>query len=159
MENAIGRHCKTQSGVTVASLVDTWPKASIPSIIHPSIHPSSINRPTHRPSSNTAALFLTILCKPKPTRSGVAPADLLGRPTAPATRAAIARVSRIHGRYRPQGTMSDEDLLYVLSLFAVEPTRWVERFEWRAMDARERGALAVLWRWVGGELGIPVESV
>ncbi|KAI0525300.1 hypothetical protein F5B22DRAFT_642319 [Xylaria bambusicola] len=42
--------------------------------------------------------------------------------------------------------MSDEDLLYVLSLFAVEPTRWVERFEWRAMDARERGALAVLWR-------------
>lgn len=27
----------------------------------------------------------------------------------------------------------DEDLLYVLSLFAVE------RFEWRAMDARERG--------------------
>ncbi|KAI3321615.1 hypothetical protein HD806DRAFT_503050 [Xylariaceae sp. AK1471] len=55
--------------------------------------------------------------------------------------------------------MSDEDLLYVLSLFAVEPTRWVERFEWRAMDARERGALAVLWRWVGGELGIPVESV
>ncbi|KAI0406213.1 hypothetical protein F4802DRAFT_559810 [Xylaria palmicola] len=55
--------------------------------------------------------------------------------------------------------MSNKDLLYALSLFAVEPTRWVERFEWRAMDARERGALAVLWRWVGRELGITVENV
>ncbi|KAI8626626.1 hypothetical protein F5Y19DRAFT_445581 [Xylariaceae sp. FL1651] len=63
-----------------------------------------------------AALFLTVLRKPKTNPQQRSPR----RPPQPSRR---ARVSCIYDRYRPQGIMSDEDLLYVLSLFAVKPTR------------------------------------
>ncbi|KAI1179430.1 hypothetical protein F4777DRAFT_534257 [Nemania sp. FL0916] len=58
---------------------------------------------------------LSILREPKTNLRQPSP----GRPQ-PSRRAAIARVSHIHGGYRPQGTMSEEDLLYIFSLFAVE---------------------------------------
>ncbi|KAK5630953.1 hypothetical protein RRF57_006668 [Xylaria bambusicola] len=63
-----------------------------------------------------AALFLTILRKPKtnPQRRS---------PRRPPRLSRRARVSRIYNCYRPQGTISNENLLYVPSLFAVEPTR------------------------------------
>ncbi|KAI1367163.1 hypothetical protein F5Y08DRAFT_81365 [Xylaria arbuscula] len=85
----------------------------------------------------------------------VAPLDLLTRPGAAARQAAIDRVNYIHSFYRPSGKMSDDDLLYVLSLFALEPSRWIARFEWRQLTARERAALATLWRALGEELRIP----
>ncbi|KAI0541843.1 hypothetical protein GGR58DRAFT_510649 [Xylaria digitata] len=96
--------------------------------------------------------------KPKPGLS-VAPADLLGRPGAPKTRAAIDRVNYIHSLYRPSGKISDDDLLYVLSLFTLETIRWIDRFEWRCLTAEERYALATLWRALGEELGIPFEKL
>lgn len=51
--------------------------------------------------------------------------------------------------------MSDDDLLYVLYLFATEPLRWIARLEWRSPSLAERAALATLWRDVGRELRIP----
>jgi hypothetical protein len=51
--------------------------------------------------------------------------------------------------------MSDEDLLYVLSLWPLEVIRAVERFEYRPLTVRERAALAILWMQVGKELRIP----
>ncbi|KAF2972112.1 hypothetical protein GQX73_g1417 [Xylaria multiplex] len=96
--------------------------------------------------------------KPKAGLS-VAPADLLGRPGAPKTRAAIDRVNYIHSLYRPSGKMSDDDLLYVLSLFALETIRWIDRFEWRCLTAEERCALATLWQALGEELRIPFEKL
>ncbi|KAI0417061.1 hypothetical protein F5X98DRAFT_375183 [Xylaria grammica] len=96
--------------------------------------------------------------KPKPGL-GATPADLLGRPGAPETKAAIDRVNSIHSLYRPSGKMSDDDLLYVLSLFTLETIRWIDRFEWRALTAEERCALAMLWRALGEELRIPFEKL
>ncbi|KAI0183020.1 hypothetical protein EV127DRAFT_448261 [Xylaria flabelliformis] len=95
----------------------------------------------------------------KPRDPSVTPLDLLGRPGAPATIAAIDRVNRIHALYRPSGIMSDTDLLYVLSLFALEPERWVERFEWRDLTTQERCALAILWKALGEDLRIPFDPL
>ncbi|KAI0399174.1 hypothetical protein F4802DRAFT_590779 [Xylaria palmicola] len=89
----------------------------------------------------------------------VTPADLVGRPGGPERAAAIDRVNRIHSRYRPSGKMSDEDLLYVLGLFALEAGRWVERFEWRPLAPDERRALATLWMALGDELRIPLDPL
>ncbi len=89
----------------------------------------------------------------------MAPADLLGRPGAAETMAAIDRVNYIHSLYRPAGKMSDDDLLYVLSLFALEPIRWIDRFEWRRLTAEERCALATLWKALGEQLRIPFEKL
>ncbi|KAI1313721.1 hypothetical protein F5Y03DRAFT_105931 [Xylaria venustula] len=89
----------------------------------------------------------------------VSPADLLRRPGAPETRAAIDRVNHVHSLFRPSGKMSDDDLLYVLSLFTAEPMRWIQRFEYRALNERERCALATLWRALGEELRIPYDRL
>ncbi|KAK5635949.1 hypothetical protein RRF57_011661 [Xylaria bambusicola] len=90
---------------------------------------------------------------------GATPLDLLGRPGAPATKAAIDRVNYIHGFYRPSSKMSDDDLLYVLSLFALEPIRCIDRFEWRRLTALERRALATLWKALGEALRIPFDRL
>ncbi|KAI1739940.1 hypothetical protein F4680DRAFT_129186 [Xylaria scruposa] len=95
----------------------------------------------------------------KPRGPSVAPSDLLGRPGSPATIAAVDRVNRIHALYRPSGVMSDTDLLYVLSLFALEPERWIERFEWRSLTTQERRALATLWRALGEDLRVPFDEL
>ncbi|TRX91246.1 hypothetical protein FHL15_007851 [Xylaria flabelliformis] len=95
----------------------------------------------------------------KPRGPSVTPLDLLGRPGAPATIAAVDRVNRIHALYRPSGVMSDTDLLYVLSLFALEPERWMKRFEWRSLTTRERCAFATLWKALGEDLHIPFDAL
>ncbi|KAI3320480.1 hypothetical protein HD806DRAFT_524815 [Xylariaceae sp. AK1471] len=91
--------------------------------------------------------------------SSVTPADLLGRPGAPETKAAIDRVNYIHSLYRPSGKMSDDDLLYVLSLWPLEVIRWVEKYEYRSLTLEERCALATLWKSLGEELRIPYENL
>lgn len=55
--------------------------------------------------------------------------------------------------------MSDDDLLYVLSLFALEPLRFIERWEWRPPTREERCALATLWRALGEDLEIPFDRL
>ncbi|KAI0427374.1 hypothetical protein F5Y09DRAFT_35308 [Xylaria sp. FL1042] len=91
--------------------------------------------------------------------AGVAPGDLLGRPGAAETKAAIDRVNHVHSFYRPSGKMSDDDLLYVLSLFALEPMRWIDRLEGRRLTELERCALATLWKALGEELRIPFDKL
>ncbi|KAI0805339.1 hypothetical protein GGR55DRAFT_291179 [Xylaria sp. FL0064] len=110
-----------------------------------------IARATPRSSSSSK--------KPPQRGPGVTPADLLSRPRAPERKAAIDRVNHIHSFYRPSGKMSDADLLYVLSLFALEPMRWIERLEGRCLTDEERCALAMLWRAVGEELRIPYDRL
>jgi len=51
--------------------------------------------------------------------------------------------------------MSDEDLLYVLSLWPLEVIRGIERFDYRPLTLRETAALAILWMEAGKELRIP----
>ena len=44
---------------------------------------------------------------------------------------ATARMNYIHSIYQRKGLISNDDMLYTLSLFALEPVRWVNKYEWR----------------------------
>jgi hypothetical protein len=65
-------------------------------------------------------------------------------------REALRRMNRIHGRFR----IANEDFLYVLSTFILEPIRWNARFGWRPMCEQERLGMFYFWREVGRRMGI-----
>lgn len=82
-------------------------------------------------------------------------ANMMGPPRLQEASEAVDRVNHIHSLYRPSGKISDDDLLYTLGLFTLEPVRWIERYEWRSLTDAERCALATLWKTIGERLGIP----
>ena len=75
-------------------------------------------------------------------------------PTSPRCLAAIARINYLHGRFVASGQIRNQDLLYTLSACVVEPIRFVERFEWRAMNDVERCAMGVFWMGLGQAMQI-----
>ncbi|KAH8645348.1 hypothetical protein BX600DRAFT_391519 [Xylariales sp. PMI_506] len=66
----------------------------------------------------------------------------------------ISRMNYLHKRYRKAGKILDNDMLYTLSLFALEPIRWINRFEWRTLTDAERCAIGVFWKDMGDMMGI-----
>lgn len=62
----------------------------------------------------------------------------------------IASMNRLHGSYN----IRNEDMLYVLSTFALEPIRWGERYGWRKPEMTEKLANFYFWRAVGKRMGI-----
>lgn len=75
-------------------------------------------------------------------------------PATTRSRLAIARTKYLHHSYRRSGLVREEDMLYTLSLFATEPLRFIDRYEWRPVTDLERCALGVFWKSVGDALGI-----
>ncbi|ORY75123.1 hypothetical protein BCR37DRAFT_395626 [Protomyces lactucae-debilis] len=65
---------------------------------------------------------------------------------------AIARINYIHGRYGSK--ISQDDLLYTLSLFVIEPMTWSKRFAVRSMLPEEQQASFVFWRTIGERMEI-----
>lgn len=65
-------------------------------------------------------------------------------------REALARVNRFHGHYK----IANEDFLYVLSTFHLEPIRWINRFGWRRLTHAEEVASYHFWREVGLRMNI-----
>jgi uncharacterized protein (DUF2236 family) len=65
-------------------------------------------------------------------------------------RDALRRMNRFHGRYK----ISNDDFLYVLSTFHLEPIRWMDRFGWRRFTEGERHASYFFWREVGRRMAI-----
>lgn len=63
---------------------------------------------------------------------------------------AIARMNEMHSRYR----ISNNDMLYVLSTFVVEPVHWVERFGKRDMTRTEIEAWNYYYQALGSKMGI-----
>ena len=76
------------------------------------------------------------------------------RPTNPRTLEAIARMNYIHSLYQKSGAIRDDDMLFTLSLFALEPIRWIERYEWRSVKDFERCALGTFWKSIGDAMKI-----
>jgi hypothetical protein len=79
-------------------------------------------------------------------------------PDARRTKEAISRMNYLHGYvsnplllrkfhtdeasiYQKAGHISNDDLLYTLGLFALEPIRWIKEYEWREMTPMERCAM------------------
>lgn len=65
-------------------------------------------------------------------------------------RQAIRQVNRAHRPF----DIDREDMLYVLSTFVFEPTRWIERWAWRPLTATEKQASFHFYRAVGRRLGV-----
>lgn len=72
---------------------------------------------------------------------------------------AMARMNYLHNRYRKAGKISNDDMLYTLSLFLHEPLRWIKRYEWRDASEIERCALGLYWRWYGESAEISYEAL
>ncbi len=64
--------------------------------------------------------------------------------------AAIRRMNQLHGRF----DIPNEDFLYVLSTFILEPIRFNHQFGWRELTSHERLAMFYFWREVGHRMGI-----
>ena len=65
-------------------------------------------------------------------------------------RAAIDHMNRIHSDY----TISNEDYLFVLSTFILEPIAWICRYGWRTPSDNEKQALFYFFRKVGVRMGL-----
>ncbi len=63
---------------------------------------------------------------------------------------AVARINDMHGSYR----ISNNDMLYVLSTFVLEPVRWLERFGKRPMTQTEIIACVHYYRALGTSMHI-----
>lgn len=62
----------------------------------------------------------------------------------------MARLNQIHGMYK----ISNDDYLYVLTTFVVEPKRFIEQFGWRRLTKREEAAVAAVWANIGRKMNI-----
>jgi dephospho-CoA kinase len=83
--------------------------------------------------------------------TGLMVAELLRHgPDSPEGTAVIGRLNRIHGHY----AISNDDFLYVLSTFVVEPIRWLQRYGWRSLNDAEEQATYRFWRRVGRRMGL-----
>jgi hypothetical protein len=63
----------------------------------------------------------------------------------PRGKRAIARMNRIHARYK----IANADSLYTLGTFVCEPKRWLDQFSWRPLMQKERDAVFTFWMEVG----------
>ncbi|KAH1957508.1 hypothetical protein CDV57_07850 [Aspergillus fumigatus] len=87
--------------------------------------------------------------------TGVLIGEFMGfEPTSDRAITALARTKLLHSGYRASGKILESDMLYTLSLFALEPVRFVERYEWRGLSALEKCAVGTYWKSVGDALGI-----
>ena len=71
-------------------------------------------------------------------------------PNEPRAMASINRMNCIHSQYK----ISNDDYLYVLSVFIVEPVRWVERYGFRYPHGKEKYAMHLRWKIIGEQMGI-----
>lgn len=75
-------------------------------------------------------------------------------PTSERANEAIARMNYLHSLYQKQGKISNDDMLYTLSLFVTEIPRWVNNYEWRDVTQMEICALGTLWKSIGTAMGM-----
>ncbi|KAG5295123.1 hypothetical protein I7I48_11881 [Histoplasma ohiense] len=86
--------------------------------------------------------------------------EFVGNPPASErAKAAIARMNYLHNGYRMSGKILDDDMLFTLSLFTLEPIRWINRYEWRKVSELEVCALGTFWKSVGDAMEISFENL
>ena len=78
----------------------------------------------------------------------------LNKPTSERAIEAIARMNFMHSCYRKSGKITNDDLLYTLSIFALEPSRWINKYEWRRLSDVEMCACGTYWKNMGDAMEI-----
>lgn len=63
---------------------------------------------------------------------------------------ALARVNWLHSKFK----ISNDDFLYTISLFVMQPMVWAERYGWRSLSSLEQHAFYVYWVEIGKRMGI-----
>ncbi|KAK7019000.1 hypothetical protein R3P38DRAFT_2980088 [Favolaschia claudopus] len=71
-------------------------------------------------------------------------------PTDPRSSLAIARMNWIHSHYK----ISNDDLLYTMSVFIFQTTDMMRRCDWRAVSPEESECFFILWTEIGQRMGI-----
>ena len=67
---------------------------------------------------------------------------------------AIARMNYIHSGYLKAGKILEDDMLFTIASFAVEPAKWIKQYEWRELEDVEKCALGVFFKSIGDAMGI-----
>ena len=83
----------------------------------------------------------------------------LNEPTSERAIQAIARMNYLHAGYIKAGKIKNDDLLYTLSLFALEPARWVRKYEWRHLTELELCACGTYWKSMGDAMDISYSNL
>lgn len=65
----------------------------------------------------------------------------------------------LHSQYIKAGKIKNSDLLYTLSVFALEPPRWIDRYEWRSFTDLELCASGTYWKYVGDAMNISMDEL
>ncbi|TFK25909.1 hypothetical protein FA15DRAFT_325647 [Coprinopsis marcescibilis] len=63
---------------------------------------------------------------------------------------AVARMNYLHSHYN----ISNDDFLYTLALFIIEPVVWTRRYGWREFSPLERDSYFIFWHEIGKRMGI-----
>ncbi|KAI1332834.1 hypothetical protein F5Y16DRAFT_356703 [Xylariaceae sp. FL0255] len=84
---------------------------------------------------------------------------VLNDPASPRVVDGVARMNYLHGRYRKAGKITDDDMLYTLGLFALEPIRWNGKYDWRKLTDVEQCALGVFWKDMGEAMEITYDQL
>ncbi|CAA9957301.1 hypothetical protein PTMSG1_00909 [Pyrenophora teres f. maculata] len=79
---------------------------------------------------------------------------VLNKPDSERAISGIALMNYLHGRYIKAGKISNDDMLYTLSLFVLEPIRWTAKYEWRGVTDFERCAMGIYWKDLGEAMNI-----
>jgi hypothetical protein len=83
----------------------------------------------------------------------------LNKPSSERTIKAISRMNYLHARYQKSGQIKNSDMLYTLSLFALEPVRWIQKYEWRDLTDIELCACGTFWKSIGDAMLISFEDL
>jgi hypothetical protein len=84
---------------------------------------------------------------------------VLNRPDSERTISGIALMNYLHGRYIKAGKISNDDMLYTLSLFVLELIRWTAKSEWRCVMDLERCAMGMCWKDLGEKMEISYDKL
>jgi len=80
-------------------------------------------------------------------------------PTSQRAYLGLARTRFLHSGYRASGKILDDDMLFTLALFALQPIRFINRFEWRTLSDLERCAIGTFWKSAGDALDISYDKL
>ncbi|KAK3177581.1 hypothetical protein K4F52_009632 [Lecanicillium sp. MT-2017a] len=79
---------------------------------------------------------------------------MMNSPTSRRTVQSISRMNYLHSSYRKSGQITNEDMLYTLSVFVTEPPRFARLYDWRPLNEMEYCAFGVFWKAIGDAMGI-----